>query len=345
MIYIAINVVFNAFVLALVLLLGVDIIHHMPPIVAWCVSYAVVGVLALLGYTRLGNSIVSIFLPGRAMIGREKAKLEPLLSDVIENVNHEYGTHYKLSDFKIKVTDDKVVNAFAVGYNTITVNRGAFDAFSDEQLRAILAHEVAHLYYRDSVRSIALIFSSFGTRVIMWIYAIYSIVAQALAGIGSKSRNEGMQVAGIFALIPLLMFLPVVVLNWIGAKVFTLLNMKMSRGAEYRADAFVASLGYKSDMIGALEVLDGITVYDNSFFGKLLATHPANMQRIGALEDEELAKKKIGNLFVASPFSKSNDIHITGNKEVIRLAAVLIVAGIVWCIWGGWEHIKPLFFE
>ncbi len=47
-------------------------------------------------------------------------------------------------------------------------------------------------------------------------------------------------------------------------------------------------------------------------------------------------------LFVASPFSESNAIHGTGNKEVIQLAGVLIIAGIVW---GGWYHIKPLILS
>ena len=224
------------------------------------------------------------------MVGREQSRVEPLLSTVLEDTNRKYGTTYQIKDLRIKASDEKIANAFALGYNTIVVNRGAFDSFNDGQLRAILAHEMGHLIYRDSVRSIALIFSSFATRIVMWLYSVYVVIASAFA----KNAKGEAGVISLFSWIPVLMFLPVLVLNGIGSKVFNLLNLAMSRGAEYRADAFAASLGYKEDMIKALEIMDNTSVTDNSFIAKLIATHPAPMQRIGALEDKGVAKKKIG---------------------------------------------------
>ena len=77
-------------------------------------------------------------------------------------------------------------------------------------------------------------------------------------------------------------------LNWLGTSLFNLLNMYMSRKEEIRADNFVAKLGYKQDMISALEIMDKLSETDNSFLGRLTASHPACISRIGALEDTNI---------------------------------------------------------
>lgn len=70
------------------------------------------------------------------------------------------------------------------------------------------------------------------------------------------------------------------------------------------------------------------TVTNNSFIAKLMATHPAPMERIDALEDENIAKKKIGKLFVATPFAINNN-SVGGNSEIIRLTVILLIIGYV----------------
>ena len=341
MIYIAINVIFNTMILAFAFMSVAGITKvgaHVPEWQLTAIAYAILAVLTILGYSRIGTNLVGLFQPWRKMAGREKTRLEPLFSEIIEQTNREYGTTYRLSDFKIKVTDNRMVNACALGYNTIAVNKGALNSFTDNQLQALLAHEMGHLYYRDSVRSCALIFSAFATRMIMWLYAIYAVIVAVIAE-AEKGTKSG--ILTLVSLIPLLVFLPILIFNWIGAKVFTLLNMAMSRKAEYRADAFSASLGYKSDMISALEVLDELSAgSDNSFMGKLMSTHPATMLRIGALEDDEVARKNIGGLFVATPFATNNAAGVAGNSEVIRLSTVLLIAGILWCGMGFWDSYK-----
>lgn len=344
MLYIAINVIFNAFILSVIFALGGDLINiHIPDYYYWIAGYFVSAALTIIGYTQLATDLVGIFMQGRKMIGRERQKLEPLFRDVIERVNSKYATTYRYEDFKIRVTDDKVVNAFALGYRNITINKACFEVFTDCQLKAIIAHEMGHLYYRDSVHSIALIFSSFGTRVVMWMYGIFAVVQAAFAR-GAATAGE----AGIFyaalSYIPILIFLPIVILNWVSSKVFTLLNMAISRKAEYRADNFAASVNLKHEMIEALEVLDSQTMADNSFLGKLMATHPAPMQRIGALEDGEIQKQKLGGLALGSALTNKQSAGLNITNEVIRLTSIILIVGVIWSgywVYGYYQHPNP----
>lgn len=55
----------------------------------------------MVGYTRFATFAISIFIPGLKMVGREKSRIEPLLTDVITNNNKQDGTSYRLEDFKI----------------------------------------------------------------------------------------------------------------------------------------------------------------------------------------------------------------------------------------------------
>ena len=67
MIYIALNIIFNAFILAVILILGSGILH-ISMALAWCFGFIIAGGLTIIGYTRLGTTVVGLFLPGRPMI-------------------------------------------------------------------------------------------------------------------------------------------------------------------------------------------------------------------------------------------------------------------------------------
>ena len=43
-----------------------------------------------------------------------------------------------------------IVNAFALGRNTIVVTRGIMSALSDEEIKGVLAHEFAHIVNKDT---------------------------------------------------------------------------------------------------------------------------------------------------------------------------------------------------
>jgi hypothetical protein len=127
MIYIAINVLFNALILGATFTIGGVLLGwHIPGYFYWIAGYVVSGGLTLVGYTTLATDIISLFMSSRNMIGRECEKLEPLFREVIDKTNKEYATNYRYENFKIKVTDNKVANAFALGYRNIVIKSSVF---------------------------------------------------------------------------------------------------------------------------------------------------------------------------------------------------------------------------
>ena len=328
--YIGVNTLFNGFILGLVLSIANSFISNkfIADNECFLVGYVISAILTIIGYTKLAGNITGLFLRGRQPIKRELDKIKPLMLDVIERANNKFQTQYKYEDFIIKINDSMDINASALGYNTIFINRGALETLTDSQLRAILAHELGHLYFRDSVRLIALIFGSFGTTIIMWCYTIYSIIHSIFE---SKSGESPTGIVYLLGFIPLLMLLPVVVLNWIGIHIFNFLNLMMSRKAEYRADAFASLLGYKAETIELLEIFSHTSISDNSFLGKLMSTHPAPMLRIGAIEDNELQKQYFGT-FKASTELINDGVSTKNSKELGLLSLYLLLLGSIFVV-------------
>lgn len=251
-------------------------------------EYALIGygtaiLLTLLGLSKVGHVFLKLFLGGRDAIGRERNIIDPLLKTVLDEANLKKGTNFTIENINLLIKDIKDPNALAFGYNTIMLTDGLLKTANEEELKAVIAHEVGHLYYKDSVTLISIVFGNFATRVCMWLYAIYAAISTFVMGIFGRMGLVGCIVA-LFAIIPLLVFLPVVIINWVGQKILEITLLWHGRKAEYRADKFADELGFGPGLIGFLEKIHMITESDNSFFSRITSTHPAPMKRIGRLE-------------------------------------------------------------
>jgi Zn-dependent protease with chaperone function/archaellum component FlaF (FlaF/FlaG flagellin family) len=316
---IAIQIFYNAYMLLGLSALFIAIlklpINMVTEAIFLLLPYIIVATLSFIGFTPLATPFISFFMGGRNAIGRETNRLNPIISDVLVRCNDKFNTTYKLEQIKLKMVDNKTLNAYALGHNVLGVNQGTLDILNDDELSAILAHEVAHLYYRDSSFSISLIFASFMVRVIMAILTVITIISTAIGSVANPKSESG-AVVKVLMFVPLIIFCYFYALNWIGNKLFIYLNMKISRKAEYRADAFASSLGYKDSLVSALEKIHASEVVDDSFFGKLNASHPATMLRIGAIEDNK-------TIDLPKP--------ITHKKLEQQYLVVLLVGLLIWC--------------
>lgn len=115
----------------------------------------------------LGDSTSAIVSPqqeyqlGRSWLrmfrSQVKTVSDPLLHDYLEHLIYQLATHSQLKDRRLElvVVDNASLNAFAVPGGVVGVHTGMLlYAKTEDQLAAVLSHELAHLSQRHFARSV-----------------------------------------------------------------------------------------------------------------------------------------------------------------------------------------------
>ncbi len=196
---------------------------------------------------------------------------------------------------KINIIDDDSLNAYASGINektyTIALSKGAIEKLNDDELEAVIAHELTHIRNRD-VRLLV---------VSIVFVGIFSMIATIIfsglrrSSLNSRNKNDNMA----------LVLLLVGVLAGVGYFFSLLMHFAISRNREYMADAGAAELTknpqalasalrkISSDpMIEAVKRDDVAQLFiehpqaqKSNWFSRLFATHPPIAKRIQVLEN------------------------------------------------------------
>ncbi len=216
---------------------------------------------------------------------------EPRLYNLLENLCISRG----ITTPTLRIADDEALNAFATGMNdkqySITVTRGLIEALNDQEIEAVLGHELTHIRNGD-VRMmvvamvIAGVLGFFGELV-------FRIFFQNMMWGGGRrsSRDEGKGGAGIAIVIAIAL----IALVWILSIV---IRFALSRQREYLADSGSVELTKNPDaMISALRKIEGRgeipgansavmeMCIDNprEGFSNIFDTHPSVEKRVEAL--------------------------------------------------------------
>jgi len=208
------------------------------------------------------------------------------------SIVQELATSAGLPVPRIYITPNQSPNAFATGRNpknaVVAVTRGILDLLSEEELRGVLAHELAHIRNRDMlVGSIAATLA--GAISMLAFMARWGAI---LGGFGGRDDRDG---GGLIGLLVAAIVAPIAAM---------LIQMAVSRSGEYRADASGARIaGTPYGLANALAKLE--TASDrrplqanpasahlfivNPLRGKsvwnLLSTHPPIEERIRRLRE------------------------------------------------------------
>ena len=194
---------------------------------------------------------------------------------------------------KLKVMETPQMNAFASGLHesnyAVTLTRGLLDSLPDDELEAVIGHELAHIEHRD-VRLLVIsiifvgIFSFVGEMVVRNAFRVNFVRTD-------NHRRSGGGNAGALILIAL----AIVAVSYALA---VLIRFALSRRREYMADAGSVAMTKNPDaMIGALQRISGRSalpgvpadVREMMFhnprmgFAGALSTHPPVEKRIEAL--------------------------------------------------------------
>jgi len=189
----------------------------------------------------------------------------------------------------VAVADTQVPNAFATGRNkknaTVAVTTGLLRSLDEDELDAVLAHEIAHVKNRDvMVMTIASFLSTIAFFIVRWGWLL-----------GGNNRQGAPVIVAIIASLVV----------WV---ISFLLIRALSRYREYSADRGAALItGKPGALASALMTIDGrmdrvpkedlreeaemnaffIIPIRSGFVGRIASTHPSTENRIERLRDLE----------------------------------------------------------
>lgn len=214
---------------------------------------------------------------------------EPRAYRMLENLSISRG----MTTPRLMVMDTSTMNAFASGIRDdnyqVTLTRGLMDTLDDEELEAVIAHELSHIRHKDvRMLIIAIIF-----------VGIFAFVGESLfrgmfrvnLGRTNKHQRSGGGSAGVLILVAF----AIVALTYVIA---LLIRFTMSRQREYMADAGAVELTKNPDaMIRALQKISGnaeltsvpdevreMAIYNpRTGLSGIFTTHPPIEKRIEAL--------------------------------------------------------------
>lgn len=212
---------------------------------------------------------------------QEKDYLLPLFEAVYEDAKALYPDLPRINPF---IIDTLSINAFALGKHTVAITKGAIDTFSSEELQAVIAHEFAHIYNRDTYMKML-------NRIGNGLFSIYILFVDLFLKIFSfffidLDDPDTKHTSGLFqALFLFLRFalnLSVMVSLFLG----NVLLSGNERKNEFRADKFACEIGHSEGLIDALYLLQKMSLGDNMrFVERMQQDHPRVSKRIEKLEE------------------------------------------------------------
>src|ERR1700759_606799 len=222
---------------------------------------------------------------------------QPRLYNLLENLCISRGIPMP----KLKIIDSDALNAYATGLNqrqyAVTVTSGLLKALNDQEVEAVLGHELTHIRNGDvQLMVIAVVIAGVvGFFAELFFRSFFYSNWNFGGGRSSRSSDSDSKSSGGGAVVVVILAVALIALAWALSLV---VRLALSRSREFLADAGSVELTKNPDaMISALRKIEnrgelrGATsavmemCLDNprEGFSDLFATHPSIDKRIAAL--------------------------------------------------------------
>ena len=238
----------------------------------------VIAGLFALARSKYGERYLRAMYRMRHPVGDEKSILNAAWREVCKKAGVS-PDDYDLFLLPASPQDD--LNAVAVGRRTVAVTPGMLKV-PQEELEAVLAHELAHLAHKDSEYLLFIsIVNAVGTAAVWALTSLvvfYGLVTSVFSGF--SGMGEGRMAGGIGILFALLGWL-LKLCAWICTKIFQIAYLGLSRQIEYRCDSCAVWWGFGPGLVNFLcRIWPLEAKRDTRVVAVLFASHPPTGERI-----------------------------------------------------------------
>ena len=263
------RMVLSFVILGILYVIFLSILHYLG---VGYIPLAIIASVMILAQWYLSDKIV-LWSSGAKIISREE---HPKLHEIVERLSTNNG----LPKPKVAMVNSNVPNAFATGKSPksslVAVTAGLLDLLDDDELEAVIGHELTHVRSRDVlVLTLASVFST-----VAW----YLVQFGFYGGLQTRNRNS----AGSGAIV-----LVVAVVTWV---VSFLIIRAISRYREYSADRGGAIMTGKPDKLATALL---------KISGKIKVIPPNELKNVQKLNAffiiPALSGSSIANLFSSHP--------------------------------------------
>lgn len=198
------------------------------------------GMMVALGFAAISN-FAMYWWSGSLVLKMQGAKpLDTSRYGNIERIVQDLAARDSLPMPKLFFVDTPIPNAFATGRNlanaVVAVTRGITEILNDNELRAVIAHELGHVKNNDML--VSTLAATIGGAI--------STIAQMAMWFGGNDENSPNPIAAIAMMI-------------LAPLAAMMIQMAVSRSREFGADEHSAHLlGSGNDLASALEKLDAV---------------------------------------------------------------------------------------
>lgn len=263
------RMVLSFVILGILYVIFLSILHYLG---VGYIPLAIIASVMILAQWYLSDKIV-LWSSGAKIVSREEY---PKLHEIVERLSTNNG----LPKPKVAMVNSNVPNAFATGKSPksslVAVTTGLLELLDDDELEAVIGHELTHVRSRDVlVLTLASVFST-----VAWYLMQFGFYG------GLQTRNRNSAGSGVIVLV-------VAVVTWV---VSFLIIRAISRYREYSADRGGAIMTGKPDKLATALL---------KISGKIKVIPPNELKNVQKLNAffiiPALSGSSIANLFSSHP--------------------------------------------
>src|SRR5574341_128872 len=232
LIFITLSITFNVLVNFVLPAFGIDVrgVVNQQDLV-WALVFGFGGAFISLAFSKqMARSALSECY----QITQPRTPAEQVIYGAVQEIAQRL--HIQMPEVWVYESDDP--NAFATGpsknNSMVAVSTGLFNNLKEQEVRAVLAHEMGHVYNGDMFTTTVLagLMNTFVYMISRWVYR------------NLAERNEALAIGVYYGLQFVLSILAMIPISW------------FSRRREFAADAFSAKVYGKDAMISALRAIE-----------------------------------------------------------------------------------------